>query len=338
MMWSTTMKLALIGVTLALVALSSIASGTDNKSAGKELINRAQNLSDIRVDGSTAFRLEGNFEIIPKGGGEKATGTISEIWVSSRQWRREVQTSNFHRIEIRHNAASWLADSGSNPPEPALYGPLTLVFPTGAPDLEDSGISERQSNTAKAVCVEYGSRWTKNSDCIDPATGTFLQRDAEFDAFNGGSSAVRHSCLYSRYEKFADKVFPRFVRCTNYPEGDIELTIAKLVAESYTDPSLFVRPSGAIEKLACEKTTPPKAISAPDPQYPAHQKGSATVTVSALVGQDGVPRDLQVVRSAGNDFDQAALNAARKWRFKPYACDGTPMQTQINIDISFKRF
>jgi TonB family protein len=44
---------------------------------------------------------------------------------------------------------------------------------------------------------------------------------------------------------------------------------------------------------------------------------------------------LQVVRSAGPDFDQAALNAARQWRFKPPTCDGTPIQARINIEIVF---
>jgi TonB family protein len=275
------------------------------------------------------------FEITPKDGGEKTRGTLSEIWLSNRQWRREVQTSDFHRIQIRHNAARWLADSGSNHPEPALYGPLTLLFQSGVPDLEVTDISERQSNSRKITCVESGSGWTKSTDCIDPDTGAFLRRDMSFDAFDGGLHPARHSCLYSNYEKFGDKIFPKLVRCTNDPEGDIELTITKLVAESSTDPSLFARPPGTIEKLACEKTTPPKAISTPDPQYPPHQKGRATVMVSTLVGEDGNPKDLQVVRSAGPDFDQAALNAARQWRFKPPTCDGTPIQARINIEIVF---
>jgi TonB family protein len=337
-MMAFTMRFVLTVVALALIALSGIASGTDNKSAGKELIDRGRKLSDIRVDGAPAFHLEGTFEITPKDGGEKTRGTLSEIWLSNRQWRREVQTVDFHRIQIRHNAARWLADSGSNHPEPALYGPLTLLFQSDVPDLEVSDISERQLNSGKVTCVESGLGWTKDTDCIDPDTGAFLRRDESFDAFDGGRNAVRHSCLYSNYEKFGDRIFPKRVRCTSDPGADIELTVTKLVVESSSDPSLFVRPPGAIEKFACEKTTPPKAISSPAPQYPPHQKGRATVMVSTLVGEDGIPKDLQVVRSAGHDFDQAALNAARQWRFKPPTCDSSPIQARINIEIVFNLY
>lgn len=331
------MKLVLTRVALVLVVVSSIASATDSKSTGQELIDKAQNLSDIRADGATAFRLEGTFEISPKDGVEKIKGHLSEIWVSKRQWRREVQTLDFHRIEIRLYAARWLANSGSNPPEPALYGPLTLVFASRVRDLKVTDVSERQLNSRTITCVEAGLGWTKSTDCIDPDTGSFLQRDVSFDAFTAGSNPVRHSCFYSRYEKFGDRIFPRVVRCSNDPGAEIELTITKLVAESLVDPSLFARPPGATEELVCEKRMPPKAISSPAPQYPAHQKGDAIVTISTSVGIDGTPGDLQVVQSAGGDFDRAALNAARRWRFQPSTCDGTPIQMRINIEISFRR-
>jgi TonB family protein len=323
---------------LALLALSRVASATDDKSAGKELIDKARRVSDIRADGAPAFRMEGTFKITPRNGGERTEGTYTEVWVSNRKWRREVQTSSFHRIAIRSNAARWLADAGTDRPEPALHAPLTLLFRNGVPDPEVSGTSERQLNSAKVPCVESGLRWNKNTDCMDPDTGAFLLRETSFDAFNGGSSAVRHSCVYSEYEKFGDKIFPKFVRCSNSPGEDIELTVTKLIVESSPEQALFVRPPSAIETMDCERTTPPQVVSNPDPEYPAHHKETATVVLSTVVGENGSPKDLQVVRSAGNDFDQAAMNAARRWRFKPSTCDGTAIPARIDIEISFRMF
>jgi TonB family protein len=318
--------------------LAGTLSATDDKPLTEELLAKARTTSDIRADGSTPFRMEGIFEISAKDAADKVEGTYIEIWVSSRQWRREVQTSSFHRIEIRHNSAIWVADSGSNQPEPAFYDPLFLLFPTGNSESEAFRISERQLSTGNARCVESNRNWTKSTDCIDPTRGTFIVRETLVDPFNRGSNTVRHSCEYSAYEKFGDKIFPRVVLCNNDPGKDIQLKITKLVAESSPEEALFVHPPDAIQRSACAKTTPPRALSNPDPHYPAHHKEAATVVISTLVGDDGTPEELKLVSSAGSDFDQAALDAVREWKFKPSTCDGTPIPARINIEIKFNKF
>jgi TonB family protein len=55
-----------------------------------------------------------------------------------------------------------------------------------------------------------------------------------------------------------------------------------------------------------------------------------------LVEADGKTRDLRVVRSVDEAFDHAAVEAVRKWRFKPATCDGVPIATQINVSVTFR--
>lgn len=84
--------------------------------------------------------------------------------------------------------------------------------------------------------------------------------------------------------------------------------------------------------------TPPRVIKSPDPKYSkeARKKKIEGITVLWLiVGADGLPRDIRVVRSVGYGLDEEAIKAAKKWRFKPSTMDGKPVPVQINIDVAF---
>ena len=60
-----------------------------------------------------------------------------------------------------------------------------------------------------------------------------------------------------------------------------------------------------------------------------------TVTISLVVGEDGVPRDLRIVRSLDPGLDQNALDAVRSWRFRPAQKDGQPVAVYSTIEVSF---
>jgi TonB family protein len=60
-----------------------------------------------------------------------------------------------------------------------------------------------------------------------------------------------------------------------------------------------------------------------------------SVTISLVVGADGVPRDLRIVRSLDPGLDQNALDTVRKWRFQPAQKDGQPVAVYSTIEVSF---
>lgn len=87
-----------------------------------------------------------------------------------------------------------------------------------------------------------------------------------------------------------------------------------------------------------EGAKPPRATYSPDADYPTKgrngQKGG-TVVLGLVVGRDGLPRDVEVVRSLSPGFDQEAVNAVKKWRFAPATKDGKPVAVRINVEIRF---
>ncbi len=83
----------------------------------------------------------------------------------------------------------------------------------------------------------------------------------------------------------------------------------------------------------------PKVIKAPDPEYSKEArkaKYEATSVLWVIVQADGTPGEIRVKTPAGKGLDEKAIEAVRKWRFKPAMKDGKPIAVQINIEINFR--
>ncbi len=323
-------------ICLPLLVLTNVLvahAGTD----GRALIERARKLSDIRADGVPAFQMEAQFQISPRDHGNQIDGTYREIWFSRSQWRREIQAGPFHQLEIVSGANKWVVKGADDDRvDPALYRLLTLIFSRTIPKAKPA--KERVLDGVGAVCIQ--EKRTTNSediDCFDPNRGVLLLQETSFN--RPDNSSVLHSCQYSKYESFGDRLFPRSIHCSNVPGSDINFTITKIAADPSPDNTLFVKPAGAVETRNCLGTvTAPRAVVSPDPAYPASHSDIATVVLWLIVGEDGNPRDAQIARSAGKDFDKEALSAIRGWRFKPSTCDGDPVAAQVNVEMTFRRF
>jgi TonB family protein len=90
------------------------------------------------------------------------------------------------------------------------------------------------------------------------------------------------------------------------------------------------------DKASC--ITPPRQIYSPQPKYPeteAHLGREGAVKLKLVVGSDGVPRDVTVSRSLNPDFDSAAMDAVKQWKFSPAMKAGTPILVQIAVEVNF---
>jgi TonB family protein len=82
----------------------------------------------------------------------------------------------------------------------------------------------------------------------------------------------------------------------------------------------------------------PKPIYAPDPEYSEEArkvKHMGTVVLWLVVGPDGKPRDIRVLRTLGLGLDEKAIEAVKNWRFEPAMKDGKPVAVQINVEVNF---
>lgn len=85
-------------------------------------------------------------------------------------------------------------------------------------------------------------------------------------------------------------------------------------------------------------TSPPVLLQAAAPVYPpeAARAGlEAAVKLKITVDAAGAVVDAQVVEPAGHGFDEAAMAAARQYRFKPAEWDGVPGAITVETTIRF---
>jgi len=86
-------------------------------------------------------------------------------------------------------------------------------------------------------------------------------------------------------------------------------------------------------------TTPPRAIYTPDPQPPASKEArrakiNQLAVLWAALSEDGTVTDAKVQRSCGNaEWDQAAVDALKAWRFEPAKKNGKAVPTQVNVEV-----
>jgi protein TonB len=82
----------------------------------------------------------------------------------------------------------------------------------------------------------------------------------------------------------------------------------------------------------------PEPISQAAPVYPPELKKAkmtGVVTVVFVLGEDGRVEDPRVENSTRPEFEKPALDAIRRWRFRPGMKDGQPVRTYIRQPMKF---
>lgn len=75
------------------------------------------------------------------------------------------------------------------------------------------------------------------------------------------------------------------------------------------------------------------------PRYPVaarRARAEGTVYLRIFIDQEGIPREVRVHQSSGHQsLDEAAKEAARRFRFKPHRVNGVPRNVQAIVPVEF---
>ena len=108
------------------------------------------------------------------------------------------------------------------------------------------------------------------------------------------------------------------------------------VAAPLLDPAAAVSDGGSFSVSEVEK--PPELISAVPPVYPASLRRAGVegrVVLVFVVDEQGQVQDPRVEQSTRPEFEAPALEAVRKWRFRPAQKDGRPVRAHLRQPIRF---
>jgi protein TonB len=83
----------------------------------------------------------------------------------------------------------------------------------------------------------------------------------------------------------------------------------------------------------------PEAVSQVAPTYPPElrkAKIEGSVTLTFVLNEEGRVEEPRVENSSRPEFEKPALDAIRKWRFRPGMKDGKPVRSYIRIPLKFR--
>jgi protein TonB len=117
-------------------------------------------------------------------------------------------------------------------------------------------------------------------------------------------------------------------------------------------PKTDTEPTTPQEQPAPEPPTQEKPIAEPpanvvkpvliervNPEYPEVARKARVegiVILEAIITQNGHVENAKVLRGVHPLLDQAAVNAVRKWRYKPATLNGKPVRVHSTVTVNFK--
>jgi TonB family protein len=88
-------------------------------------------------------------------------------------------------------------------------------------------------------------------------------------------------------------------------------------------------PADVMERLVTHRVDP----DYPEAARPANLQG--VIVLDVVVGRDGSVLDMHA-RNGPEVLAEAAMDALRWWRFKPYRVDGQPVVVETTVGVEFK--
>lgn len=98
---------------------------------------------------------------------------------------------------------------------------------------------------------------------------------------------------------------------------------------------LSLGPVSARAEAGIEAPVPVRMVP---PKFPPEMRREGTggvVTVKCTIDEKGNVTDPVVEKASNQAFVQPALDALRKWKFKPAKKDGSPVALKVSIPIQF---
>jgi periplasmic protein TonB len=86
-------------------------------------------------------------------------------------------------------------------------------------------------------------------------------------------------------------------------------------------------------------TVAPVLILKVEPDYSEEARRAryqGEVLMRLVIDQSGTPRNVQVVHPLGMGLDQKAVDAVKRWRFRPGMKDGQVVAVLANAEVSFR--
>jgi TonB family protein len=323
---------------LALLILSSasaFAGGDLQKTSLADAATNAVKQSQLTLPGSASFHLKVMIaETASPDSDYKAE--IEEYWLSNQKWRRTIRSPHLDQTLVvigdkvlEKNEGDyypwWLTDLVT-----AIFDPLPMREQLKGINTQvvRPGGGENSSS-----CARLQSKEGYLVFCFKSARGLL-----------GSVVTPGYDAEFREYQAFKDRQVARRIIFNPEPGTTIEAKIVELNELDSADESLFAiqQPTDPQNRLTSmrvsEETARKLLLNAPDIVWPAVGKNpiSGRMALYISVDKGGHVREVWPEGSDNSDLEDYARDQVRKWRFKPAAANGVPVQMETVLTFTFQ--
>jgi TonB family protein len=303
----------------------------------KELMRAAVRMNNLADANGKPWHLKASFQLFDEQGTVTDEGTYEEFWAGLQKARRIFSGKNFSGTEFTTEKGEFRT---------SLQGEIPLILVNARQDLlhplPNEMTVERTTYTAKPF--ETGSlKLTCITPSGAPGASTFCLSTNEPILRIYANPYSSTQALYNRVLRFDGITIAGDLKMIRNGKAVAALHVDAIETLDPTNDTAFTPPADAKLIPIPLRVNISAGVAAGmieykvTPEYPEAAKEariSGTVVLQAVIGRDGRISALKVV-SGHQTLQQAALDAVRQWRYRPYLLNGDPVEVMTTINVIF---
>ncbi len=330
-------------VILALAALffSPIARCASKEEAAnpQTLVAKARSLQ-VWDERTPALRLKAELGVTGANG-TTAQGDLIFDWVSPTEWREEIKFANYERLRVRDAKGYWQKNTLD-------YQPMLVYELSGMLHLKDAlrvrsvqtlgKVKSREKEGVRQSCVAVN--WAKATDrvlCFDESDGALV--GVEYPQKDRQATPPISRIEFGAFHSVGAKLVPFEIRAFQDGKTVATVKVLEITEVKEVNTAFFNPPSDAVLWPQCDDMQDAEPVERVPLNYsPAIRSMAAKrVILYGIVEVNGSLSHVTVIQGANPDMNTAALEAFRRWRYKPAQCGQTPIRVETSMYFDFWR-
>jgi TonB family protein len=273
--------------------------------------------------------------------GATAQGDYIFDWVSPTEWREEIKFANYERLRVRDARGYWQKSTLD-------YQPMLVYELSGMLQVKDvlkvrsaqtlGKVKSREKDGARQSCVAVN--WARANDrvlCFDESNGALV--GIEYPQNDRPAPPPIFRIEFGAFHSVGAKLVPFEIRAVNDGKTVATVKVLEITEVKEINTALFNPPSDAVLWLQCDGMQDAEPVERVPLNYsPAIPTFGATrVILYAVIEENGSLSHVTVIQGANPDMNTAAVEAFRRWRYKPAQCGQTPIRVETSMYFDFRR-
>ena len=323
--------------------------------AAKQALTAAVQSAAIEGEGAAPFRLTAKYETFDFMGRPASSGTLQEVFLKPGMRKRTLTEGGTVDKFSPDDALATVADQA--PANGYMERLLAEALLSPGPSLKDIDAGtlkakERKFGDVALNCValdgpklagDFQKLQNSHLYCLDEKSPLLRTSEQQY-----GLLAV-----YNKVVKFGDHTISEDMTIQQRGKTRAHVQVVSIVAAPELKESDFPKEATPAERAPMDSAkkgavrlgsgvAAGNIINKVNPIYPESAKAkhiAGVVVLSAVIGRDGLIKNLDVISAPADDLAESAIAAVSQWRYKPYLLNGelTEVDTTITVNYSFWR-